>query len=92
MFTTPTNMCTACPLPVYRLQWVLIKGGHLTEGSDAYQQQQEAWEGPQQVVTDVLFDGKNMLELTEPYIRWVMWVGGWVAWFVCPTCWIHCAK
>jgi hypothetical protein len=65
---------------------VLIKGGHLTEGSDAYQKQQEAWEGPQQVVTDVLFDGKNMVELTEPYIRCVG--GGWCGWdgLVCPAC------
>ena len=81
----PHCLCTASPC---HLQWVLIKGGHLTEGSQAHQQQQEAWEGPPQVVTDVLFDGRSMLELTEPYIRWVawrgwrgvggvVWVGGW---------------
>ena len=47
---------------------MLIKGGHLTEGSDAYQKQQEAWEGPQQVVTDVLFDGNSGIPSNHMYM------------------------
>ena len=50
---------TPCPL----LQWVLLKGGHLPE------QEQEQQEEAERVVTDILFDGKNMIELREPYIR-----------------------
>ena len=52
-------LCLCC------LQWVLLKGGHLQE-----QQQQQQQEGEERMVADVLFDGKNMIELREPYIRY----------------------
>ena len=56
------------------LQWVLIKGGHLVGASaehngGAAAEEAAALAGPPAVVTDVLFDGKNMMELTEPYVR-----------------------
>ncbi|EFN53733.1 hypothetical protein CHLNCDRAFT_58425 [Chlorella variabilis] len=56
----------------YGPQWVLIKGGHLiSEAGQGGLPELDAWpEGlaPQRTVTDVLFDGKNMIELSEPYI------------------------
>lgn len=56
------------------MQWVLIKGGHLVGESVQHNGGAAAEEAafasaPPAVVTDVLFDGKNMMELTEPYIR-----------------------
>ncbi|KAI7844455.1 hypothetical protein COHA_001959 [Chlorella ohadii] len=57
----------------YGPQWVLIKGGHLVGASaehngGAAAEEAAALAGPPAVVTDVLFDGKNMMELTEPYV------------------------
>lgn len=56
------------------LQWVLIKGGHLSgpEATAALGEDGAAAAlaaGGEALTTDVLFDGKNMMELSEPYIR-----------------------
>lgn len=72
------------------LQWVLIKGGHLAaaEAADPTHPDDHHGEGPAAqpgTVTDILFDGKNMIELTERHIRWealtwgvetCLWVAG----------------
>ncbi|PSC75210.1 thiamine biosynthetic bifunctional enzyme chloroplastic isoform C [Micractinium conductrix] len=58
----------------YGPQWVLIKGGHLA-GQVTHPDDQEGDAGAgllhsvrPGMVTDILFDGKNMIELSEPHI------------------------
>jgi hydroxymethylpyrimidine kinase/phosphomethylpyrimidine kinase/thiamine-phosphate diphosphorylase len=54
----------------YGPQWVLIKGGHLADSEQAAAADPSGGGGgPVRVVTDVLFDGRNMIELQEPHIR-----------------------
>lgn len=55
-------------------QWVLVKGGHLAaaEAADPTHPDDHHGEGPMVqpgTVTDVLFDGKNMIELTERHVK-----------------------
>ena len=53
---------------------MLVKGGHLAGGAAAAHADDPALvaaaaEAGQGVVTDVLFDGKSMVELSAPWIR-----------------------
>lgn len=70
----PNVLLHVAPCSAPSLQWVLIKGGHLVGASVEHNGGAAAEEAamaaaPPAVVTDVLFDGKNMMEITEPYIR-----------------------
>ncbi|KAL4420336.1 hypothetical protein ABPG77_006143, partial [Micractinium sp. CCAP 211/92] len=68
-----TMKAAAEELHRYGPQWVLIKGGHLaaSEAADPTHPDDHHGEGPAAqpgTVTDILFDGKNMIELTERHI------------------------